>query len=96
MSDIAIEFDPQFWAFVISFAVAVLGTPAVWRATRGMKRLSRIAVVFMSCIGLTALLSVAPTFFQPGMDETPLLATLCSAMLQTLLLPFLFLLPRKT
>ncbi|WP_376088280.1 hypothetical protein ACE7GA_15825 [Roseomonas sp. CCTCC AB2023176] len=87
--------DPQDWAFAIAVAVGVFGTPLAWRMTRGAARLPRIAAVSLACIGFAALFSVGPTFLRAGLTETPLLATLCSLIVQAFVLPFLLFLPRK-
>ena len=87
--------DPLFYGVVIPVGVAAIGTPILWRATRGKGRAARVIGTTLGCVALAVGLAfLGETAFRRW-REAASFALPVSLVLQGVLLPLLIFLSRK-
>jgi hypothetical protein len=95
MSDISLDFTELFLGAGIALAVALLGTPLLWRMAVPLARRRRALLANLACLGLAGLIAL-PFSLQPTLEETAIFALLFSATMQgILLLTLLLIVPKR-
>lgn len=82
MSSIAINLDPLLYGAAIALAVALLGTPILWRLLQGMPHARRVLAANLACVGLAGLAGLPFAFHSNRLAETVIFAIVTSAALQ--------------
>ncbi len=82
MSDIGLNMDPLLYGAVLALAVALIGTPLMWRLLRGVTHAGRALAANLACVGLAGLGALPFAFTGNTLEEMVLFAVLASAALQ--------------
>jgi hypothetical protein len=94
MSSIGIDFTGLFIAFAIAAAAALLGTPALWRLSRGLPSFRRGVLSVLGALGIAGLASAFAVYALRD-RELAAFALGLTVLLQILVLPVLLYLARK-